>query len=166
MKAVTGDLIQMAKAGKFDAIIHGCNAFNTMGGGIAKTIKNTWPEAYAADCKTKKGDYKKLGKYTVVSVPNPGSVNDTLLIINAYTQFKYWRDKNDTSNDPLVDYDALRLAFRNIKKTFGSTPLDAPVRFGIPKIGAGLALGDWAVISQIIDEEMAGEDVTLVEWVG
>jgi hypothetical protein len=39
-------------------------------------------------------------------------------------------------------------------------------KFGIPRIGAGLAGGDWNIISKIIDEEMDGEDVTLVEFYG
>ncbi len=37
-------------------------------------------------------------------------------------------------------------------------------RIGLPKIGAGLARGDWEVISGIIEEVLAGEDVTLVEF--
>jgi len=37
-------------------------------------------------------------------------------------------------------------------------------RIGRPKIGAGLAGGDWGRISQIIDEKLTGEDVTLVEY--
>jgi O-acetyl-ADP-ribose deacetylase (regulator of RNase III) len=40
MKFVKGDIIDIAKRGKFDVIIHGCNCFNTMGACIAKTIKN------------------------------------------------------------------------------------------------------------------------------
>jgi hypothetical protein len=32
-----------------------------------------------------------------------------------------------------------------------------------PKIGAGLAKGDWNIISSIIEEELVGEDHTLVE---
>ena len=38
-------------------------------------------------------------------------------------------------------------------------------RIGYPLIGAGLAGGDWGAISAIIDEELAGEDHTLVEFV-
>ena len=163
MKTVTGDLIEMAKNGEFDVIVHGCNCFNTMGGGIARTIRDTFPEAYEVDLKTRKGDYHKLGTFTTATVDN--EVGGDLTIVNAYTQFKYWRDKDDTSTDPLVDYDALRKAFKAIKAKFSKAG-DTPLRFGIPKIGAGLALGDWAVIAQIIDEEMDGEDVTLVEWVG
>ena len=35
-------------------------------------------------------------------------------------------------------------------------------RIAYPKIGAGLARGDWARIARIIDEELAGETHTLV----
>ena len=37
-------------------------------------------------------------------------------------------------------------------------------RIGYPKIGAGLAGGDWTLIASIIEEELAGEDHTLVEF--
>jgi O-acetyl-ADP-ribose deacetylase (regulator of RNase III) len=37
-------------------------------------------------------------------------------------------------------------------------------KIGLPFIGAGLAGGDWAIISQIIKEELAGEDITVVVW--
>ena len=39
-------------------------------------------------------------------------------------------------------------------------------RIGYPKIGAGLAKGDWNTIAAIINEELAGEDHTLVEYGG
>ncbi len=39
-------------------------------------------------------------------------------------------------------------------------------RIGYPLIGAGLAKGNWKLISQIIDEELEGEDHTLVEYAG
>ena len=170
MKVIKGDLIALARQGQFDVIIHGANCYNTMGGGIARTIRDTWPEAYQADCATRKGDYKKLGTFTLAEVPN--DVGGKLFVINAYTQFRYWKDKHDDPNEPLVDYDALRKVFQAIKShTFSSKPAPngfpirkTKVRFGIPKIGAGLALGDWDTIQKIIDQEMDGEDVTLVEW--
>ncbi|MER8782100.1 hypothetical protein NKH60_12735 [Mesorhizobium sp. M1006] len=37
-------------------------------------------------------------------------------------------------------------------------------RIGYPKIGAGLAGGDWETIASIINDELAGEDHTLVEY--
>ena len=37
-------------------------------------------------------------------------------------------------------------------------------RIGYPLIGAGLAGGDWKVISKIIEEELKNENHTLVEY--
>ena len=34
----------------------------------------------------------------------------------------------------------------------------------MPKIGAGLAGGDWEIIERILDDEMRGEYVTVVTW--
>ena len=36
LKHATGDLLALAEAGEFDVILHGCNCFNTMGGGKHK----------------------------------------------------------------------------------------------------------------------------------
>ena len=60
MKTVKGDLIKLALENEFDVIIHGCNNFVNMGAGIAKTIKQHFPEAYRADLDTTKGDKNKL----------------------------------------------------------------------------------------------------------
>lgn len=61
IKYKIGDLLQA----EVDAIGHCCNCFCTMGKGIAPKIKKEWPEVYAADCATRKGDRTKLGKQTV-----------------------------------------------------------------------------------------------------
>ena len=36
-------------------------------------------------------------------------------------------------------------------------------RIGLPQIGAGLGGGDWNIISKIIDEELQGENWTIVK---
>ena len=59
MDVLKGDLIQLALMGRFDIVIHGCNCFCSMGAGIAKTIRDNFPEAYQADLKTGMGDKKK-----------------------------------------------------------------------------------------------------------
>ena len=146
MKIVEGDLIKLAQEGQFDVIIHGCNCFCTMGAGIAKGIKEAFPEAFAADANTDPGDETKLGSYTSVTV-------DGVTVINAYTQYNY-RGRGRRAN-----YDALRSVFKKIKKDF------AGKRMGYPLIGAGLAGGDWEVIATIITEELEGEDHTLVKYV-
>jgi O-acetyl-ADP-ribose deacetylase (regulator of RNase III) len=145
MKTVTGNLITMAKAGQFDVIIHGCNCQCVMGAGIAKQLRANWPAIYRADLTTKKGDKKKLGGFTYIKTKN-------LVIVNAYTQFSYGREKRH------ADYNAISTCFKSIKKRYHG------LRIGYPLIGCGLAGGDWNIISQIIDKELAGEDHTLVKF--
>jgi len=149
MQIEKGDLIQKASAGEFEVIVHGCNCFCTMGAGIAKTIKQVFPAAYQADLATAAGDKSKLGSYSAASVE---VAQKPLVIVNAYTQYN-WRGAGT-----LADYEAIRRVFGQIKRAY------AGKRIGYPAIGAGLAKGDWAVISAIIDEALAGEDHIFVEW--
>ena len=146
MKEVRGNLITMAQNGDFDIIVHGCNCFHTMGGGIALQICKTWPQVYGVDCTTIYGDRKKLGTISSIDISNDNSL---LTVVNAYTQFRFGRGKQ-------VSYEAIRDCFRKIKKSYHDR------KIGIPMIGAGLAGGDWDIISDIIEKEMTGEDITLV----
>ncbi len=149
MKTVAGDLLQLALDGHFDVIIHGCNCFCTMDAGIARSIKSEFPEALSADAGTKKGDRNKLGSYSHATVIRN---EHSITIINGYTQYNY-------SGKPiLVDYKAISSLFTQLKKEYSGK------RFGYPKIGAGLAGGDWNIISAIIDQELSEEDHTLVTY--
>lgn len=158
MKVVKGDLLQLFEKGNFDIIIHGCNCFNTMGAGIAKQIKNKYPKVYEADLKTSRGDIKKLGTIEFIPVKK----DPIAWIVNAYTQFKY----NGKPNSILVDYEDIRKCFKSMKhrvNVYHKFHSDIPfLRIGYPMIGAGLAGGDWEVISKIIDEELEGLNHTLV----
>ncbi len=158
MKTIKGDLIKLALAGRFDMIIHGCNCFHTMGAGIAKQIRKTFPIAYEVDLETEYGSRKKLGTFSyIIDIPRK------LVIVNAYTQYNFRGRRN-------VDYVAIRKAFRAIRQAirqairnfdFGQNfPIE---RIGYPKIGAGLAGGDWNIISKIIEDELFDLDHTLVE---
>jgi O-acetyl-ADP-ribose deacetylase (regulator of RNase III) len=158
MNTLRGDLIELAKAGAFDVIIQGCNCQCRMGRGIALTIKQQFPEAYAADCQTTTGDRAKLGNFTCVQIVGKASPAENrdgfnFTIVNGYTQF-HWQGEG-----VLADYDAIRSVFRQVKQQF------AGKRIGYPKIGAGLARGDWETIARIIEEELAGENHTYVEFV-
>ena len=146
MQTRSGDLIALVKAGEFDVIVHGCNCQCAMDAGIAKQIKAEFPAAYAADRATPKSA-EKLGQISTAQIDCNGHA---LTVVNAYTQ-AHWR-----GSGVLADYDAIRLAMRRIKTQFSGR------RIAYPKIGAGLARGDWARIARIIDEELAGETHTLV----
>ena len=151
MKTIYGDLVELAKQGKFDVIVHGCNCLCCMGAGIAKQIKKEFPKAYKVDKGTIPGDSSKLGRITYSSFKRNNGTE--LIIVNAYTQFS---TDSACQRKDLVEYDALRSCFKTISKMFNDK------RIGYPKIGAGLARGDWDKISKIIDEELIGLDHTLV----
>ncbi|MGO4260476.1 macro domain-containing protein [Lysobacter sp. TAB13] len=151
MKIVQGDLLRLAADGRFDVIVHGCNCQCQMGKGIALTIKRRFPEAYRADLTTEKGVRDKLGSYSQARVSENGH---EFVIVNAYTQF-HWRGEGVRA-----DYEAIAKAMRSIAREFHGR------RIGYPLIGAGLARGDWNTIAAIIDEALAGEDHTLVEFDG
>jgi O-acetyl-ADP-ribose deacetylase (regulator of RNase III) len=150
MKTIKGDLLKLALEGEFDVIIHGCNIFGIMGAGIALQIKKQFPEAYGADLETKKGDIGKLGTYSSTIINRN---NKYFTIVNAYTQGEI-----SHNGETVVDYKAIRNCFKCIKRDFSG------LKIGYCKIGSGLAGGDWKVISAIIDEELQGEDHTLVEY--
>lgn len=149
MNTVSGDLLRLALEGRFDVIVHGCNCMCAMGAGIAKQIKATFPEAYAADCQTEAGDRGKLGSISHACVERDGR---TVTVVNGYTQY-HWKGPEGGA-----DYEAIRRVMRAVKQQF------AGGRIGYPKIGAGLAGGDWTIIAAIIEEELAGLDHTLVEY--
>lgn len=149
MKELNGDLISLGVDGHFDVIIHGCNCQCIMGAGIAKSIKSRIPEAYKADLKTVKGDSGKLGNYSSATVMYG---DHQLTVVNAYTQLN-WRGKGVK-----VDYSAIRSAFKKVATEFNGK------KIGYPLLGAGLAGGDWALISEIIAEELEGQDHTLVRY--
>ncbi|MFC4159134.1 macro domain-containing protein [Chitinimonas lacunae] len=147
MKQISGNLLDLAEAGQFDLIVHGCNCFCTMGAGLAKTIRQHYPEAFAADAATVAADRNKLGTYSIATIRR-GPVE--FLIVNAYTQYD-WRGRHIKA-----DYDAIRSVFARLRQTFPDK------RIGYPLIGAGLARGDWKLISSIIEAELAGMDHALV----
>jgi O-acetyl-ADP-ribose deacetylase (regulator of RNase III) len=151
MKEIEGNLIALMKEFKFQVMAHGANCFCTMGAGIAKQVREEFPEAWEADQKTIKGDITKLGNYTFADYRWNGQF--AFRVINAYTQY---------GHNPLekpFDYEAFTLCMRKINFNHKGMTI------GLPLIGAGLARGNWARIDQIIKDELKDMDVTIVKYV-
>lgn len=149
LKHTKGNLLDLAEAGEFDVIVQGCNCFNTMGGGIAREIRERYPRCAEVDQQTQYGDYMKLGTWTYHKEPK-------FTIINAYTQY------NISRGNDVFEYTAFQLILEKLTR-LGS------VRFGLPYIGMGLAGGDKDTIIPMIEwfaERVAleGGTVTLVEF--
>jgi O-acetyl-ADP-ribose deacetylase (regulator of RNase III) len=156
LKHKQGNLLDLAEAGEFDVVVQGCNCFNTMGGGIAREIRQRYPEVAYADSKTERGDYHKLGNWTSeVVVRKNGTVEFD--IVNAYTQY------NMSTGEDVFEYAAFELILRKLHHVYGNK------RIGFPYIGMGLAGGDKSRILPMLEafakEILAtGGSVTLVEF--
>ena len=86
--------------------------------------------------------------------PGQAKVKD-LIVVNAYTQYMYGRNHADGDKSP-VDYAAIEICMKKINHLFKGRHI------GLPKIGAGLAGGDWEKIKQIIKDELKDCIVTIV----
>lgn len=157
IKTIKGNLIKMAKDGKFDVIIHGCNCYHTMGGGIARSIKEEFPHAFLADQETAYGA-DKIGLFSMAVAKtrtHTAFTRKQVIIINAYTQFEM------SNGEDVFEYEGFQTILRNLAALL---PKDTVI--GLPQIGAGLAGGDWNRILNIIQETIGHLDVTIVEYDG
>lgn len=162
-----GDLIEMALRGEFDVITHGCNCYCNMGAGIAVKMKEVFgANHFKLEGSSYKGSYNKLGqidyqRYVVqdghilpsLQAEISGSPKQ-LYIVNSYTQ--YAPGIPNTQYGIPLDYDALRLCLRKINREFKG------LHVGMPRIGCGLAKGDWKRVSGIITDELGDCRVTVV----
>lgn len=153
LKHTKGNLLDLAEAGEFDVVVQGCNCFNTMGGGIAREIRERYPLVASVDMATVCGDYTKLGNWTECDA---GGEN-RFTVINAYTQY------NMSQGTDVFEYIAFQLILDKLVYTYGGK------RIGLPYIGMGLAGGDPKWIMPMIEEFARrlwkkGGSATLVEF--
>jgi O-acetyl-ADP-ribose deacetylase (regulator of RNase III) len=157
-----GNLITLAKEGKFDVITHGCNCFCTMGAGIAPQMAKAFNcDSFLME-KNGKGDINKLGQIDFEYMDLEGgwrslweSEYSKIIVVNSYSQYRYGSNHSDGVKTP-IDYEALTLCLRKINYKFKGKHI------GLPKIGAGLAGGDWNRIKKIIQKELKDCKVTVV----
>lgn len=128
-----GDLLQT----EVKHLIHGCNSKGVMGSGVAKVLREKYPRAYQ-DYNDSYNSYGLELGTIIVSVQDDGKV-----IHNAITQQDYGRRDDRV----YVSYWAIAEVFRKINQ-WGIKEI------AMPKIGAGLANGDWNVISAIIENTL------------
>lgn len=136
----TGNLLDSPES----HIAHGCNCQGKMNSGVAKAIRERWPNVYEDYIQFDKEIGLRPGDITVTQL------DDNKFVANLMTQTFYGYDKRQ-----YVDYDALRTCFQRLKRI-----MKPEHSLAIPKIGAGLGGGDWKIIEQIIEKEMHGVDVT------
>ena len=124
---------------------HQANCQGVMGSGIAKQIRQQFPEAYRAFKHDGRAPKEKLGTY---SAARCGDV----LVYNLYGQLHFGR-----FNVVYTDYDALKWSIiRMIRSLNNWNDFNREIKIGLPYgIGCGLANGDWKIVLPMLQKVSA-----------
>ena len=131
-----------------NVIAHSCNTRNIMGAGIAKQIKDRYPEAYEADWRAFNSNYGvTLGKFS------KADIGDCKYIYNMYTQATIGTGRE-------VDYEKFWQALKRVEQDLFEMKISKheydgspPPVLGLPwGISCGLAGGNWEIISAMIND--------------
>lgn len=144
IKYVQGDLFKAPE----DMLAHGCNCRNGFGSGVAYYMAQKYPKVKAEFHDKYEEDGWRLGDVQFVRLVS----KDHQYVANCATQYHYL-----PRTVCHVDYDAVRTSMGKVKEFAKSKGLSV----AIPKIGAGLAGGDWETIEKILQEVFSDYDVTV-----
>ncbi len=137
-----------------DVIGHQANCQNTFGSGIARAIKDLFPEAYEADCVASKNSTNKLGELSFAKI-EPNSYNPPAkYIFNLYGQNLYGKGLRQTN------YEALYSALEKMRFAIQTDPQFWDMReatVGFPyQMGSFRGGGSWDVVSRLIEVAFNG----------
>ena len=131
-----GDVVKAFRNGDFNVLAHGCNCSGGFGSGVAKQIGMAYPQVRGAYLNHYDEGLCRLGEVQIVA----GGFGNA--IANCFTQEKYGRD-----GKLYLDYDALGNCMLYLRSIFSF-----PDEIGMPKIGCGLAGGEWRKVKKILNE--------------
>jgi O-acetyl-ADP-ribose deacetylase (regulator of RNase III) len=146
-KYIIGDITET----ELKYIAHGVNCQNKMGSGVAKALYEKFPQIkpsyhnrYMRLIGEGKDPNELLGIISAV-------YSQDKIIFNMFTQLNYGYD-----GKKYVNYASIVTCFNNLVKSGIKEPI------AIPKIGCGLAGGDWKFVEQLINDTV-GNDLEI--WV-
>jgi len=145
MKVITGNLLTLASAGEFDAIMHGCNCFHGEDSGIAGQIWEKYPDArLVSEQDHESGNFDAFGEFSTVYTGD-------FSIINAYTQYFSGRS---------FYMPAFISILQKVNTDFSGSSI------GIPAIGCGIGGSTLDEVLPMILKHAPNINWTLVLWDG
>lgn len=167
IKYITGDVTDplINSENEIAVVVHLCNNLGAYNAGVAKAIRNKWPRAYEAYSDELA---KKLGTYTRVQVET------NVQVVNLIGMEGIGRDTKPIRYIPIKEGlhtlgDKLRDLNRHYDFATQFLPDPNVISYlphytvHLPKIGTGLAGGDWETIEAILEEELSGLNVFVYE---
>lgn len=120
-------------------IAHGVNCQGVMGSGAAKALYEKWPIVKEKYLKLCDAQLQVVGPEMLLGYTQYINVDDLRVVINCFTQENYGYDEK-----LYLSYDAIATCFIWIE-SFNLKEI------AIPKIGCGLAGGNWEEVKEIIN---------------
>lgn len=149
VKYKKGDLLEATE----DIICHGVNCVGGFGSGVAGQIAKKWPEVRNHYLARHCDDDWRLGDVQFVQI------DKRKYVANCATQLAYLpRGKQH------VDYGAILRCMNEVKAfAWAGDRWTMPYSIAIPKIGCGLAGGDWEIVKKILEDVFHDYDCTVYE---
>lgn len=137
---VIGDALEHSGRRYYNKVIaHVMNVERMWGSGFAAAVDKKWAQPRAIYEFGSRGDLK-LGDI------QPVYVDDQLFVVNLIAQ--------DLGEAPRIKYNEFQECLMKLEKFMFA--LGGDTELHIPRMGAGLAGGDWDIISELIEFEIHG----------
>lgn len=133
-----------------DVIVHQVNCQGVMGSGVAKQVREKYPNVFEAYQKRCRDTLNPLGHTLCVEAP------DGTVIANLFAQNKYGYD-----GKRYTDYEALGECLKELRAECLGKVVAIPYLMSCARGG-----GDWDKVSKMIEESLAGCDVTYYRYNG
>lgn len=155
LRIVEGDAT-LPRGGGHRMIIHCCNDEGKWGRGFVLALSKRWakPEQEYRIWYRSQGEGRnkfKLGEIQIVDIQSE------LAVVNMIGQHGCYPDENGT---PPVRYDALKSCLEKVAKE----AKDRSSSIHCPRLGAGLAGGDWNKIEELIKETLINKGINVTVY--
>lgn len=134
-------------------IVHVCNDIGAWGKGFVLALSRRW----AAPEK----EYRKSFRRTMIPILGEIQlvpVADDITVVNMVAQ----RGIRPSNDGPPIKYPALERCLRKVAQHIKES--GKPVSIHMPRIGAGLAGGDWKKIEQIIKDQLVSQGIEVTVY--
>jgi len=162
IKIIEGNILNATE----DIICHQVNCRGKMGSGLAKQIRNKYPNVYESYVKLVNWQKEEYNKGLAKNKSLLGNIqfvdcSDGKVIANLFGQEGYGRDKQYT------DYTALR---KSLESLYETVTCDYNTLYGksiaIPyNLGCGLAGGNWNIVYEMIKQIFYNYEITIYKLV-
>ena len=134
-----------------DAIAHGCNCEGIMNAGIARDLKNKFPQMYREYNSLCSAHLAKPGEYHIYSSQNSPH------IINLFTQ-------KTIEEGAKIEYieDSLALLASKLPELKNK---DVDIKsLGMPRLGCGLGRLNWSQVRPVIERNLGNLDIEVIVY--